>query len=83
MLTHIIKKPLKFVSRLFGLSQHFLNQTGQRLLVWLETSQEIKVKEFYRGSCIYWRAYNPITGQSICSGSEIDIKAWIEQQLLR
>ena len=83
MHTHTIKKPLKLAWHLFGLAQQFLNHTAQKLLVWVETSQEIKVEEFYRDRSLYWRAYNPLNGQSICSGNELDIKAWIEQQLYR
>jgi len=83
MLNFLIKKPINFASHLFDLSQQFLSQRLQQLQFWLEASQQIQVKEITQDGSIYWRAYNPITGQSLCSGNELDIKAWIEQQIYR
>lgn len=28
---------------------------------------------------IYWQAYDPVTGKSFASGSELDVSMWIEQ----
>ncbi|BAY10958.1 hypothetical protein [Calothrix sp. NIES-2098] len=28
---------------------------------------------------IYWQAYDPVTGKSFSSGSEVDVSMWIEQ----
>ncbi|BAY79237.1 hypothetical protein NIES25_57210 (plasmid) [Nostoc linckia NIES-25] len=28
---------------------------------------------------IYWQAYDPVTGKSFASGSEVEVSMWIEQ----
>lgn len=48
---------------------------------WLANAQDLKVwRQVDRKGNRYWQAYNPTTGRSVSSGSEGEIRAWIEQQ---
>ncbi|MGI2905261.1 hypothetical protein [Tolypothrix sp. VBCCA 56010] len=59
----------------------FLHDLWQRLVDTLLTnSQELQVwQKVDRYGNIYWKAYDPVTGKSFMSGSEGDIRMWIEQ----
>lgn len=46
----------------------------------LSDSQELEVvKKVDRQGHIYWQAYDPVSGKSYSSGSEVDVFMWIEQ----
>lgn len=62
-----------FWKRLSGLFKKFLNTL-------LADHQEIQVSQKVdRHGNIYWKAYDPVTGNSFASGSETDVCMWIEQ----
>ncbi|MDZ8052219.1 MAG: hypothetical protein RMX68_030265 [Aulosira sp. ZfuVER01] len=46
----------------------------------LLASDELEViQKVDRHGNIYWQAYDPVTGKSFSSGSEVDVSMWIEQ----
>ncbi|WP_339378142.1 hypothetical protein [Calothrix sp. NIES-2100] len=46
----------------------------------LADPQELQViQKVDRHGNIYWQAYDPVTGKSYASGSEVDVTMWIEQ----
>ncbi len=54
----------------------------QRWMKWMMNLGEVQVRHRTdRAGNSYWQAYNPLTGRSLCSGSELEIRLWIEQQL--
>ncbi|MBW4470187.1 MAG: hypothetical protein KME45_07250 [Stenomitos rutilans HA7619-LM2] len=56
-----------------------LRQHLQQLIIRLIYAQELHVWQCTdRAGRLYWQAYDPVTGRST-SGSEADIRAWIEQ----
>jgi len=58
----------------------FLAQLWQRSIEYFSNANEIQVwQKLDRLGNIYWQAYDPVTGRSTCSGSELEIRAWIEQ----
>ncbi|MBD2434447.1 hypothetical protein H6G66_25910 [Fischerella sp. FACHB-380] len=57
-----------------------LRKIWQTIVNYLVANQELKVwQKMDRHGNIYWQAYDPVTGKSFMSGSESDIRAWIEQ----
>lgn len=57
---------------------HSLWQNTVKIL--LADPQELEViQKVDRHGNIYWQAYDPVSGKSYASGSEIDISMWIEQ----
>jgi hypothetical protein len=63
--------PLIVISRLWRCWVHWLANLGD-----VQVRQRVD-----RFGNSYWQAYNPLTGRSLCSGSELEIRMWIEQQL--
>ncbi|NJR76982.1 MAG: hypothetical protein HC773_32540 [Scytonema sp. CRU_2_7] len=46
----------------------------------LADPEELQViQKVDRQGNIYWQAYDPVTGKSFSSGSEVDVSMWIEQ----
>lgn len=68
---------------LFGHNSHWrkLHNIWQNLLKRIQVNpNEIQVsKKVDRYGNQYWYAYDPVTGKSFASGSEVDISMWIEQ----
>jgi hypothetical protein len=68
--------------------QHFLMSWGQKLLDsfrnilrHLGTAPELQVQQQRdRAGNLYWLAYNPKTGKSYASASEVDMRDWLERQ---
>ncbi|WP_337886281.1 hypothetical protein [Fischerella thermalis] len=57
-----------------------LRKIWQTIVNYLASNQELKVwQKMDRHGNIYWQAYDPVTGKSFMSGSEYDMRAWIEQ----
>lgn len=58
-----------------------LKNVWQHVLTWMYSSSEIQVwQESDCYGCTYcWHAYDPMTGRSVCFGSEEEIRIWIEQ----
>lgn len=61
--------------------QEFIQKIWQKLAkILLPDPNEIQVNQKVdRYGNKYWQAYNHATGQSFASGSEVDIRMWIEQ----
>jgi hypothetical protein len=71
---------LKFSHSSISILWKFMGVFCQKIGKFLRESQELQVwQKVDRNGNIYWRAYDPITGKSFTSGSESDIRAWIEQ----
>ncbi|MFQ4145060.1 hypothetical protein [Chlorogloeopsis sp. ULAP02] len=52
----------------------------QKIVKLLQENQELQVyQKDDRNGNTYWQVYDPLTGKSFTSGSESDIRAWIEQ----
>jgi hypothetical protein len=63
----------KFWESLHSIWKNFLNQL-------LADPNELQVRQKVdRHGNIYWQAYDPVTGKSFASGSEVDMSMWIEQ----
>ncbi|MDM9379185.1 hypothetical protein QUB80_00485 [Chlorogloeopsis sp. ULAP01] len=58
----------------------FMSNFWQKIVNLLQKHQELQVyqKNDHKGNT-YWQAYDPLTGKSFTSGSESDVRAWIEQ----
>ncbi|MGA7937048.1 MAG: hypothetical protein WCA35_26080 [Kovacikia sp.] len=63
--------PLVIISRIWQSWMHWLTNLGD-----IQVRQKVD-----RFGNFYWQAYSPLTGRSMCSGSELEIRMWIEQQL--
>ncbi len=62
-----------FWESLHSIWQKFVNQL-------LADPNELQVRQKVdRHGNIYWQAYDPVTGKSFASGSEVDVSMWIEQ----
>ncbi|WP_223280043.1 hypothetical protein [Nostoc sp. PA-18-2419] len=62
-----------FWESLHSIWKKFLNQL-------LADPKELQVtQKVDRHGNIYWQAYDPVTGKSFASGSEVDVSIWIEQ----
>lgn len=74
------KQQLKFnnTSYFFALVKNI----WRNFVIWLlDDTKEIQVwQKSDRHGNIYWKAYDPVTGKSLSSGSEADISMWIEQR---
>ncbi|MEA5569105.1 MULTISPECIES: hypothetical protein [unclassified Anabaena] len=59
----------------------FLHKIWQKVVkILLTESNEIQVNQKVdRHGNKYWQAYDPVTRMSFTSGSEVDIRMWIEQ----
>jgi hypothetical protein len=59
-----------------------LPRIWQSLMNWIESSSELQVwQESDRHGCTCcWHAYDPMTGNHACFGSEEEIRIWIEQR---
>jgi hypothetical protein len=63
---------------LIGQALHDLWHNAIKTL--LADPQELQViQKVDRHGNSYWQAYDPVTGKSYASGSEIDVSMWIEQ----
>ncbi|OUL21400.1 hypothetical protein BV378_26800 [Nostoc sp. RF31YmG] len=52
----------------------------QKAIQTLLAPDELQViQKVDRHGNIYWQAYDPVTGKSFSSGSEVDVSMWIEQ----
>ncbi|MBW4564596.1 MAG: hypothetical protein KME32_26400 [Mojavia pulchra JT2-VF2] len=57
-----------------------LNFWQSEMKILLADPDELQVRQkIDRHGNIYWQAYDPVTGKSFSSGSEVDISMWIEQ----
>lgn len=53
----------------------------QQWASWLTNLGDVQVRQRVdRLGNPYWQAYNPLTRRSFCSGSELEIRIWLEQQ---
>ncbi|MCF4967836.1 hypothetical protein [Nostoc sp. CMAA1605] len=61
--------------------REFIQTIWQKLLkILLSDANEIQVNQKVdRQGNKYWQAYDQITGHSFASGSEVDVRMWIEQ----
>lgn len=67
-----------FISSLSPLE--FLRDRWQNLVNYFTHPSELRIWQTRdRFGNPYWQAYDPATGKSISSGSEAEIRAWIEQ----
>ncbi|MBC7973200.1 MAG: hypothetical protein H7Z11_24260 [Verrucomicrobia bacterium] len=63
----------------FRAGRSFLRQHWQHLMNTLARVNELHVwRRIDRVGTLYWQAYDPTTGRST-TGSEGDVRAWIEQ----
>jgi len=61
-----------------------ISEIWQQWINWWTSRGEIQVRQrINHDGNRYWQAYNPLTGRSLCSNSELEIRLWIEQQLYR
>lgn len=75
----VLKRGLSLSISLFSLA--FLSRIWQKTVNLLSASTE-EPQVWQRVDCYgntYWEAYDPISRKSFCSGSETDIRIWIEQ----
>ncbi|MEH2068111.1 MAG: hypothetical protein V7K47_08085 [Nostoc sp.] len=62
-----------FWESLYSIWKKFINQL-------LANPNKLQVtQKVDRHGNIYWQAYDPVTGKSFASGSEVDVSMWIEQ----
>jgi len=57
------------------IGQWFAQVTSRRL--------ELRVWQTRHRDRGYWHAYDPLTGQAACFGSEAEMRIWIEQRYSR
>lgn len=62
-------------SPLQRIGQWFVQVTSRRL--------ELRVWQTRSRDRWYWRAYDPLSGQAACFGTEAEMRLWIEQQYSR
>lgn len=61
--------------------QIIILKTWRQWASWVTNLGDIQVHQRVdRSGNSYWQAYNPLTGRSFCSGSELEIRVWLEQQ---
>ena len=66
------------ILRTIGLALHSFWHNAIKTL--LADPQELQViQKVDRHGNIYWQAYDPVSGKSYASGSEVDVSMWIEQ----
>lgn len=60
---------------------NLLNQIWQNIISFISINpDEVQVhQKINRDGHIYWDAYHPGSGKSFSSGSEADVRIWIEQ----
>ncbi len=69
----ITKIHARFGKFMYSIWQNFISQI-------LADPNELQVtQKVDRHGNIYWQAYDPVTGKSFASGSEVDVSMWIEQ----
>ncbi|HBB33286.1 MAG TPA: hypothetical protein DDZ80_24410 [Cyanobacteria bacterium UBA8803] len=57
-----------------------LKNLWQGLIEAIACSSELQVWQTWSSSGIgWWHAYDPMTGQSVCTDSELELRLWIEQ----
>ncbi|WP_242037845.1 hypothetical protein [Tolypothrix sp. FACHB-123] len=68
-------------SNILSFIQELLHNFWQNTVKILSSDyQELEViQKVDRKGNIYWQAYDPISGKSYSSGSEVDVCMWIEQ----
>lgn len=73
----ITSKTSNILSYIGNLLHSFWQNTVKILL---SDNQELQViQKVDRQGHIYWQAYDPVSGKSYSSGSEVDVCMWIEQ----
>lgn len=75
----LLKRGLSLNIAIFSLA--FLSRAWQKIVNLLSASAN-EPQVWQRVDCYgntYWEAYDPISRKSFCSGSEADIRIWIEQ----
>ncbi|ARV58478.1 hypothetical protein BZZ01_07330 [Nostocales cyanobacterium HT-58-2] len=58
-----------------------LKKVWQHFVIWLFSGSELQVwqESDRHGRTLSWCAHDPITGRSVCFGSEEEMRIWIEQ----
>jgi len=59
----------------------FFQRLWQHLVIWMNSSSDLQVWQEldHRGHTSCWHAYDPITGRSVCFGSEEEMRVWIDK----
>jgi hypothetical protein len=58
----------------------WLGNTWDFLIHWLVGNDEPRIwQEYDRSGEIWWHAYDPVTGRSVCCPTEDELRAWLDE----